>query len=149
MSILPFIEIDINQENEKKKDENTEFREPLFDFVAKKVIIKDGKVIMTDKKQHIQQWITLLIHTEVEKFRVYQGTEFGLTNLYSLQGQQILTTPFGIAEIKRELKEKVEKNKNIESIKNITVTVDFNKVIIDMVVEVKGEEIKSGVVFNL
>ena len=149
MSILPFIEIDINQENEEKKDESTEFREPLFDFVAKKVIIKDGKVIMTDKKQHIQQWITLLIHTEVEKFRVYQSTEFGLTNLYSLQGQQILTTPFGIAEIKRELKEKVEKNKNIESVKSITVTVDFNKVIIDMIVEVKGEEIKSGVVFNL
>lgn len=149
MSILPFIEIDIKQENEEKKDENMEFKEPLFDFITKKMVIKDGKVIMTDKKQHIQQWITLLIHTEVEKFKVYQGTEFGLTNLYSLQGQQILTTPFGIAEIKRELKEKVEKNKNIESVKSITVTVDFNKVIIDMVVEVKGEEIKSGVVFNL
>ena len=40
-------------------------------------------------------------------------------------------------------------NENIESVKSITVTVDFNKVIIDMIVEVKGEEIKSGVVFNL
>lgn len=147
MNIFPERD-ELEIKNEENK-ENEVFRELLFDFEAKKVVIKDGKTVMTDKKQHIQQWITLLIHTEVDKFRVYQGTEFGMTNLYELQGHQFLTTPFGIAEIKRELQEKVEKNENISSVKSIDVTVEFNEVKIEMVVEVKGEEIKSEVSFDI
>ena len=143
MSIFPiFNDINVIEENTSL---STKYKEPLFDYKSGKTVIKDGKTIMTTKEQHIQQYITLLIRTAVDKFKVYQNTDFGLTDLYEQQGHQILTTPFAIEEIKRELEEKCLKNKNIELVTNIDITVDFNTVNIEMTVQVEGKEIITGV----
>ena len=144
MSIFPTFEnIDVTENTELT--ENTKFKEPLFDFSTGKTVIKDGNTVMTDKEQHIQQYITLLIRTEVDKFRVYQGTDFGLTDLYEQQGKQIFTTPFAIEEIKRELTEKCILNPNIEFVTNIEVSINFNTVKIEMTVQVEGKELITEV----
>ena len=48
------------------------YKDLLFDTTTKKVIVKDGKTEFTDKKKQVQQWIFLLLHTEMEKYKVYQ-----------------------------------------------------------------------------
>lgn len=144
MSIFPkFDNIDVTENIEVS--ENIKFKEPLFDFESGKTVIKDGNTVMTNKEQHIQQYITLLIRTEVDKFRVYCGTEFGLTDLYEQQGKQIFITPFAIEEIKRELREKCILNPNIEFVTNIEVSINFNTVKIEMTVQVEGKELITEV----
>ena len=144
MSIFPTFEnIDVTENTELT--EKIKFKEPLFDFSTGKTLIKDGNTVMTDKEQHIQQYITLLIRTEVDKFKVYQGTDFGLTDLYEQQGKQIFTTPFAIEEIKRELAEKCILNPNIEFVTNIEVSINFNTVKIEMTVQVEGKELITEV----
>ncbi len=144
MNIFPkFDNIDVTENIEVS--ENIKFKEPLFDFESGKTVIKDGNTVMTNKEQHIQQYITLLIRTEVDKFRVYRGTEFGLTDLYEQQGKQIFTTPFAIEEIKRELREKCILNPNIEFVTNIEVSINFNTVKIEMTVQVEGKELITEV----
>lgn len=144
MNIFPEFE-DINVTENTELTENIKFKEPLFDFNTGKTIIKDGNTVMTDKEQHIQQYITLLIRTEVDKFKVYQGTEFGLTDLYEQQGKQIFITPFAVEEIKRELREKCVLNPNIELVTNVEVSISFNTVKIEMTVQVEGKELITEV----
>lgn len=144
MNIFPkFDNIDVTENIEVS--ENIKFKEPLFDFESGKTVIKDGNTVMTNKEQHIQQYITLLIRTEVDKFKVYRGTKFGLTDLYEQQGKQIFTTPFAIEEIKRELREKCILNPNIEFVTNIEVSINFNTVKIEMTVQVEGKELITEV----
>ena len=144
MNIFPvFNNIDVAENTEVT--ENIKFKEPLFDFENGRTVIKDGNTVMTNKEQHIQQYITLLIRTEVDKFKVYKGTDFGLTDLYEQQGKQIFTTPFAIEEIKRELREKCILNPNIEFVTNIEVSINFNTVKIEMTVQVEGKELITEV----
>lgn len=65
---------------------NNKYKDLLFDTTTKKVVVKDGKTEFTDKKKQVQQWIFLLLHTEMEKYKVYQDTEFGIRFLYEMRG---------------------------------------------------------------
>lgn len=144
MSIFPeFENIDVTEKAENITE--IKYKEPLFDFKTKKTVIKDGNTVMTTKEQHVQQYITLLIMTEVDKFKVYQGTDFGLTDLYEQQGKQIFTTPFAMEELKRELTEKCILNPNIEFVTNIEISINFNTVKIEMTVQVEGKELITEV----
>ena len=146
MSIFPENNITIN-EIQKNKIQGT--KEPLFDFKENKMIIKDGKVVYGSKKDNLEQWIRLLILTQVDKFKVYIDTGFGLLDLYNLIGNNYLMTSYGVSELKRELTEKIEAKEGVEQIKSLEVEVDFNKVNISMTITVEGESIDSKEVYNL
>lgn len=118
---------------------------PLFDFDTKKIVTKDGKVVMCTEKQLIQQWIKILIITAFEKYKIYENTGFGLSKLYSMRGHQILTSSYGISEIKRELQEKIEAHEKINSVKNITVANSFDTLTITCTVTWNEAEITSEV----
>ena len=92
MSIFP--ESDFGTSEIEKEKKVLGYKEPLFDFETGKMIIKDGKVVYGDKKKNIEQWIRLLILTQVDKFKVYQGTNFGMLDLYNLIGNNYLMTPY-------------------------------------------------------
>lgn len=121
----------------------------LFDTTTKKVIVKDGKTEFTDKKKQVQQWIFLLLHTEMEKYKVYQDTEFGIRFLYEMRGNEFYSSGFTIAQIKDELEEKLLLNKNIQSVESINITKNFNSLVFDIVVIVNDELIKSEVELNV
>jgi len=143
MSIFPVFN---NEAIEEVKTETSGTKEILFDFKTKRVVIKDGKVIMASKVEAVIQWIELLIRTEVDKYNVYKETEFGLTNLYALRGHSIYETPFFIMELERELKEIIESKSEISLVKDISTEHDFNKLIITLTVElVSGETLTSEV----
>ena len=89
---------------------NNKYKDLLFDTTTKKVVIKDGKTEFTDKKNQVQQWIFLLLHTEMGKYKVYQDTEFGIRFLYEMRGKEFYSSGFTIAQIKDELEERVTKS---------------------------------------
>lgn len=125
------------------------YKDLLFDTTTKKVIVKDGKTEFTDKKKQVQQWIFLLLHTEMEKYKVYQDTEFGIRFLYEMRGNEFYSSGFTIAQIKDELEEKLLFNKNIQSVESINITKNFNSLVFDIVVIVNDELIKSEVELNV
>lgn len=125
------------------------YKDLLFDTTTKKVIVKDGKTEFTDKKKQVQQWIFLLLHTEMEKYKVYQDTEFGIRFLYEMRGNEFYSSGFTIAQIKDELEEKLLLNKNIQSVESINITKNFNSLAFDIVVIVNDELIKSEVELNV
>lgn len=125
------------------------YKDLLFDTTTKKVVVKDGKTEFTDKKKQVQQWIFLLLHTEMEKYKVYQDTEFGIRFLYEMRGNEFYSSGFTIAQIKDELEEKLLLNKNIQSVESINITKNFNSLVFDIVVIVNDELIKSEVELNV
>lgn len=143
MSIFPVFN---NEAIEEVKTETSGTKEILFDFKTKRVVIKDGKVVMASKVEAVIQWIELLIRTEVDKYNVYIDTEFGLTNLYALREHSIYESPFFIMELERELKEKIESKSEISLVKDISTEHNFNKLIITLTVElISGETLTSEV----
>ena len=126
-------------------EENKTTYNPLFDFKNKKMVMKDGKVVMATGKEKIKQWIELLIRTEVDKYKVYKGTDFGLKDLYNLQGHQLFTSNYGISQMKADIKRSIEVKKEVNSVQNITITNNFNKLKIELTVMVDEEVIVSEV----
>lgn len=137
MSIFPVFN---NKATEKTKTETSGSKEPLFDFKKKKIVIKDGKVVMATKIEQVMQWIELLIRTEIDKYAVYKDTDFGMTNLYALKGHSLFETPFFLMELERELKEKIEKKDEISAVTNITTDYGFNNLIVSITAILKSGE---------
>ena len=128
---------------------NNKYKDLLFDITSKKVVVRDGKTEFTDKKKQVQQWIFLLIHTEMEKYKVYQNTEFGIRFLYEMRGNEFYSSGFTIAQIKDELEEKLLLNNNIQRVESIEITKKFNSLEFDIVVIVDDELIESEVELNV
>ena len=128
---------------------NNKYKDLLFDTTTKKVVVKDGKTEITDKKKQVQQWIFLLLHTEMEKYKVYKDTEFGIRFLYEMRGNEFYSSGFTIAQIKDELEEKLLLNKNIQRVESIEITKKFNSLEFDIVVIVDDELIESEVELNV
>ena len=128
---------------------NNKYKDLLFDTTSKKVVVRDGKTEFTDKKKQVQQWIFLLIHTEMTKYKVYQDTEFGIRFLYEMRGNEFYSSGFTIAQIKDELEEKLLLNKNIQRVESIEITKKFNSLEFDIVVIVDDELIESEVELNV
>lgn len=141
MGIFPEIIERSEIENESKRTTYS----PLFDFEKKKMILKDGKVVLVSGKEKIKQWIELLIRTEIDKYKIYKGTDFGLVDLYNLQGHQLFSSNYGISEMKSELKKSIEAKKEVTSVQNIIISNNFDKLKIELTVIVDEEVISSEV----
>lgn len=151
MNIFPkgmSISSDIDVET-SKNNSNIKYKDLLFDTVTKKVVVKDGKTEITNKKQQVQQWIFLLIHTEMDKYKVYQDTEFGIRFLYEMKGHEFYSSGFTMAQIKDELEEKLLLNDNIQKVESIEISKTFNSLEFDIVVIVEDETIESEVSINV
>lgn len=125
------------------------YKDILFDVEKKEIVVKDGNVIIADKKEQIKQWIFLLINTEIDKYKVYKDTDFGIVFLYEMRGYDFYSSGFTIAQIKDELTEKIEAHQWVEKVEDIEVEKGFNNLIITITVIVEGEEVESKVVYNV
>lgn len=146
MSILPDIKVGKIESTADIKKE-LKYKDILWDVEKNEIVIQDGKNIITNKLEQVKQWLLVLIKTEVEKYNVYKGTEFGMTNLYNLIGHQFITSPFVVSELKRELKEKCLLNKNIDSVENIEISNNFNELKIKMTVKIDNKDVENEVIF--
>lgn len=125
------------------------YKDILFDFESKKVVVKDGNTVVASKKQQLQQWIYLLINTEMEKFNVYKDTEFGIVFLYAMRGHEYYSSGFTIAQIKDELTEKIEKNSSIQKVEDIEIEINFNEMVITIMLIVDEDKIENEVKINV
>lgn len=150
MSIFPENITDVSTENKiSQSAEKRGYKDILFDVEKKKIIVKDGNVVIASKKEQIKQWIFLLTHTEIDKYKVYKDTNFGIVFLYEMRGHDFYSSGFTIAQIKDELTEKIQAHQWVEKVENVEVDKGFNNLIITVTVIVDGEEVESEVVYNV
>lgn len=150
MSIFPENITDVSTENKISQSTGKRgYKDILFDVEKKKIIVKDGNVVIASKKEQIKQWIFLLIHTEIDKYKIYKDTNFGIVFLYEMRGHDFYSSSFTIAQIKDELTEKIQAYQWVEKVESVEVDKGFNNLIITVTVIVDGEEIESEVVYNV
>ena len=104
---------------------------PLFDFKKNEYVLKDGKIVYCTQKEAAAQWIGFLVQTLMNKYRVYDDTEFG-TYIENYIGYK--DKAFVFSEIKREIQEKAELNAAIASVDDFEMEREKDKMIISMVV---------------
>lgn len=120
------------EEEVTEADESTEIgKTPLYDFKKHEYVRKDGKVVYCDQKQAVGQWVGFLVMTSMDKYPVYEGTEFG-TYIENYIGYK--DEGFVLSEIKREIQEKASLNRAIKSIDDFEMERNGDKLTVSMVV---------------
>ena len=74
-------------ENEELENEETEpgtGKVIGFDYATKEIPMSDGRIILYEELESVKQWILKQIHTEKDRYAVYEGTDFGITSLKDL-----------------------------------------------------------------
>lgn len=77
----------------------------LFDFEARRYVLKDGQLVEASYEQAIHQWVSMLLITEMDKYRVYEGTEFGIS-LAQFIGRRDIPLATITSEVSRQIQEK-------------------------------------------
>ena len=88
-----------------------------FDFNKGDFNVVDGKLQEIDNLEALKLWISKVIKTTKYKFRIYDNSDYGITDLKELITSG-LPLPFIKSEIEREVKETLLKNKQIKSVEN-------------------------------
>ena len=63
-----------------------------------------------------------------------------MTDLYNLRGHSIFSTPFGVMELEREIKEKIQAKKEVKEVIDIKSSSGFNSLKIEVTVILKSGE---------
>lgn len=144
MGIFP---VRMTEETPKNAVDDTKngYKDIYFDIKTKKIVVVDGKVQIASKKQQIQQWLYLLIHTELGKYKVYENTDFGISFLYEMKGHEYYSSGFTIAQIQDELTEKIKIHKWVDSVESIEIEKGFTGLNIAITLNIGGESIESEV----
>lgn len=144
MSIFP---ARITEETPKNAVDDTKngYKDIYFDIKTKKIVVADGKVQIASKKQQIQQWLYLLIHTELGKYKVYENTNFGISFLYEMKGHEYYSSGFTVAQIQDELTEKIKIHKWVTDVESIKIDKGFAGLTITITLNIDGEIIESEV----
>lgn len=89
----------------------------LFDFLNGEFTLQDGKLSNAERLTALQLWINKILATDKGKYKIYDNTDYGIESLRELV---ISDYPFEFkkAEIERNIKEMLLKNKNIQAIDN-------------------------------
>lgn len=128
MAIFPQVDISVN--GTTLSNESKELgRVFLFDFENGRYVLKDGKMVEATYEEAIRQWIVMLIVTELDHYKVYKDTGFGLELRNFVSRRDI---PLGIinSEIKRQLEEKIIRHPQIVGIENFSTQRDDGKLIV-------------------
>lgn len=131
--IFPTIEIELEESTETILPMGTVF---LFDFNTKRHILRDGKPVKATYDESIRQWLTMLLLTEVNKFKVYQNSGFGVEFLQYI-GRRDLPLGVLISEVKRQLEEKALLHPEIEGLNNFEIARENNIAVITFDVQTK------------
>ena len=122
----------------------------LFDFKNKCHVLKDGKPVLATYAEAVQQWLTMLLITEVGKYVVYQDTDFGM-ELGQFIGRRDLPLGVVLSEVSRQIEEKALEHPEIEEVSNFSIDRDRSYAIISFDVVTKQgviEGIQSEVKYS-
>jgi len=80
-----------------------------------RVVIENGKVKIAETiEEKIQMFIQVLLRTELDKFKIYEDTDFGMT-YFNFKGIKV-SQGFILSELKRELKDNLKKISLVDSV---------------------------------
>lgn len=100
--------------NSKKTNRGKSFS---FDFFKGDFNVIDGKLQEIDTIEALKLWIEKILKTDKFKFKIYDNTDYGVTNF-----KELITSDFPFefvkAEIERTIKEVLLKNNSIKSVEN-------------------------------
>ncbi|MFD2671807.1 DUF2634 domain-containing protein [Marinicrinis sediminis] len=131
-----FPTIDFNDEELSPPKDITLGKVFLFDYKARKNVLKDGKPVEANYEQAISQWITKILITEQGKYEVYKDLEFGLS-INQFIGRKDIPVSVMTSEIKRQMEEQLTRHPEVESISNFNLSRQDNKAIICFNVQTK------------
>lgn len=116
----------------------------LFDFTSKQYVLSDGKAVEATYEQSIQQWLTKVLITEIDKYEIYKDTGFGMSILQFIGRRDL---PVGVvnSEVKRQLEEKIIDRPEIVSVEDFATAREGSEVFISFnVVTAKGSSVGFG-----
>jgi hypothetical protein len=145
MNIFPSSILSTSEKIKMSSMEKKGYKDILFDYKKKQIVVRDGKLLTATKTEQLQQWLYLLINTEVGKYKVYENNEFGIIFLYEMRGKEYYTSGFTIASIKDELTEKILKHHLVDEVVDIQIEKNFNTLTINIVLSVDNEIVESEV----
>lgn len=90
------------------------------------VIMENGKPKeATTIQEKVQMYAQMLLRTEVDKYKIYKDTDFGMT-YFKYKGNRLLPKGFINSELKRELEEKILKLSVVDSITDFNARIEGN-----------------------
>ena len=112
----------------------------LTDYTANnqaRIVIENGKPKKAETvKDKIKEYIQVLLRTELDKFHIYQGKNFGMT-YFKYRGQKVPQS-FILSNMKTEIENNLKRISLVDSITNfktvlseITVNVSFDVILKD------------------
>lgn len=93
----------------------------LFDFESQQYVLQDGRPVQATYAQAIQQWVAMLLMTELDKYRVYDETQFGIS-LAQFIGRKDIPIATIISEVSRQISEKVLLHPEITGASDFTMS---------------------------
>ena len=132
-----FPTVEINEEElSTGTSEKTLGKVFLFDFNTKRHVLRDGKPVETTYEEAIKQWLTMLLITEVNKFKVYKDSGFGVEFLQFI-GRRDLPVGVIVSEVKRQLEEKALQHPEIEGLSDFEIVRENNVAVISFNVQTR------------
>lgn len=87
----------------------------LFNHKQGRHVLRDGKLVEATELEAVKQWIELLLKTQIDKYKIYQDTYFGLSTT-ELVGKKEYPIMILQSMIEQEIKEKATEHILIKSI---------------------------------
>lgn len=124
MSLFPEMEkIERVKENKRAKDF-------VFDYRSGQHIVSDGNLRECSEREMLEQWIRKTVTTQLGAYEVYvkdENENYGV-RIYDKLGTR--DRGYWLSELKREIREQLLRNENIDSIEDYDVEYEKRKVII-------------------
>ena len=99
-----------------------------------KVEIKNGSPLLIDQIEAVRQWIFKFTLTQKDKYRIYEGTDFG-TRIKELYGHKRIGYGFEEAEIERDYREGLPLCPAISQVSSFSINKQGNTLNIEMDVQ--------------
>ena len=107
----------------------------LFDFDTGDFVVKDGKLIPCDGIEAVKVWIEKVIRTEIGRYPIYDGTDYGC-HLEDLIIGNNFSAEFVEAELKREIEEALLRNPQITNVSGFTLIKEVNSITVTLEVSI-------------
>ncbi len=120
----------INEQNQQLVEDTKLGLVPKFNFKTKSYEIADGKTVYCTEIESVEQWIEMCIRTPLNRFKCYEGQEFGNNAYYLIINKKDLPKDVVMGQISQELTEMILTHKSVTNV------IDFNVNVVNGVAEI-------------
>lgn len=116
--MFPVLTLDDESLTDPEKDLGKVF---LFDFAERKYVLRDGKPVEANYDESIRQWLAMLMITERDKFKVYSGSDFGIS-LAQFIGRKDIPLATVTSEVSRQIGEAAAMHPEITGVEQFVIS---------------------------